>query len=413
MKAAIHFNMPIAFDGYRYTGIYTQQINAFGKLSRYFDELFLLLPVKYQHGRPWPEELHLDWNKTRIIELPYFVGDHICSLDGLLKMPIALPMALARITKVVEECDVIGAAVPSIFGNLTSLLAVAKRKPVFHYVRGDKELTLSAMYPRGLAHKFFKITSSFLESYVRWGVRNGIPTFVVGIGLVKKYEAEIREGSLLRVAAPVLTNDFFPPPDRWNRIPSLEKARILYVGRLSPEKGVHVLIQALAFLRDRHAMEPEVSIIGDGPEREHLEKLSESLKLSKVKFMGFVPHGAPLAEFYQNADVLIVPSIAEGFGAVIAEAMACGLPVIASDVGGIPTIVRHGINGLLVPPNSAGALADAIKHLLSSRELWICFSQAALETAELYREEPQIREMVGAVIACYGLDSSVQKNIIN
>jgi len=76
-----------------------------------------------------------------------------------------------------------------------------------------------------------------------------------------------------------------------------------------------------------------------------------------------------IGRFYSQADVFVLPSSYEPFGIVFAEAMSCGLPIVATSAGGIPELVAHGENGLLVPPNDVGALAEAIASLAADREL--------------------------------------------
>lgn len=135
-------------------------------------------------------------------------------------------------------------------------------------------------------------------------------------------------------------------------------ARLLSVGRLSSEKGHDVLLRALAELR-RAGTDAELVIVGDGPERPRLESLAATLGVSSaVRFEGTVL-GEQLREALAAADLFVLPSRSEGFGVVLVEALATGLPVVATRSGGPADIVAPE-DGVLVPPDDASALARGI-----------------------------------------------------
>jgi phosphatidyl-myo-inositol dimannoside synthase len=128
-----------------------------------------------------------------------------------------------------------------------------------------------------------------------------------------------------------------------------EPPHVLYVGRLSEEKGVRELAEATQGL-------PRV-VVGDGP----LRRLFPDA-------VGFVPRSA-LGPYYERAAVVVCPSRREGYGAVAREALAHGLPVVATAVGGLPDVVRDGETGLLVPPQDPAALRAALERLLGDAQL--------------------------------------------
>lgn len=135
----------------------------------------------------------------------------------------------------------------------------------------------------------------------------------------------------------------------------------LVVAYLIQEKGVHVAIQALKDLPTNVVL----WIVGDGPERLPLERSAESLGVrERIRFCGLQTEVSP---FMQAADCLVCPSLwEEAAGLVILEAMACGLPVIGSAVGGIPEFIKHGQTGTLFPAGNHVALAAHICQLYSS-----------------------------------------------
>src|SRR3712207_9168479 len=101
-------------------------------------------------------------------------------------------------------------------------------------------------------------------------------------------------------------------------------------------------------------------VVGDGPDRERVHALAAAHP--RVYLSGFVEHTAVPAVL-ASLDVLVLPSAYEEMGSVLTEALASGLPVVASDVGGIPEVVHHGVTGLLVPPGDVDALAAALDRL--------------------------------------------------
>jgi colanic acid/amylovoran biosynthesis glycosyltransferase len=147
---------------------------------------------------------------------------------------------------------------------------------------------------------------------------------------------------------------------------------LLQVCRLVPKKGVDIAIQAVARARAL-GLEVRLAVIGEGPERRSLEMLSDTLRMRE--FVSF--HGAKryseLREAFARADALVQPSRTTADGdtegghpAVVLEAQAQGLPVLATLHADIPMVVQHGKTGLLVPENDAHALADAMRLLLAS-----------------------------------------------
>lgn len=150
--------------------------------------------------------------------------------------------------------------------------------------------------------------------------------------------------------------------------PERDEFVVGYVGRLVPEKGVDLLIRALAKLTGKWRLE----IIGQGPERASLEQLIRDLKMAdRVTFTGQIP-SVRMADFYRDLDAVVVPSRTlsnwkEQFGRVIIEAMACGIPVIGSDSGAIPDVI--GEAGLIFPEDDEEALTQHLCALMSDTTL--------------------------------------------
>jgi glycosyltransferase involved in cell wall biosynthesis len=135
------------------------------------------------------------------------------------------------------------------------------------------------------------------------------------------------------------------------------------LGRLSSEKGVDVFLQACAILL-AGGTKFSALIGGDGPERGQLADLAHRLGLAaNVRFLGTV---TDTSKFYASIDALVIPSRSEGLPNVLLEAIAAGLPIVATRVGEVPIVLRETGVGLMIEPNDAQALADAIRSLLTN-----------------------------------------------
>ncbi|MDP9428451.1 MAG: glycosyltransferase, partial [Actinomycetota bacterium] len=173
--------------------------------------------------------------------------------------------------------------------------------------------------------------------------------------------------------------------------PEAGRPRIGYVGRLAPQKRADRLVQAFARMREPASL----VVVGDGPDRERVHALAAGLP--RVHLTGFVEHTAVPAVL-ASLDVLVLPSAYEEMGSVLTEAMASGLPVVASDVGGIPEVVQHGVTGLLVPPGDVDALAAALDRLAADPGLRARLSAGARARAAEYAW-PLLAARVAAVYA--------------
>jgi phosphatidylinositol alpha-mannosyltransferase len=174
---------------------------------------------------------------------------------------------------------------------------------------------------------------------------------------------------------------------------------ILFVGRLEPRKGLRYLIEAYARVKN---VLPQSRLLVVGPytvpDRLPFEREMGRLGLTDVHFIGYVPDDE-LARYYQSSHVFCAPSTGfESFGMVLLEAMAAGTPIVASDIEGYRNVVTHKAEGLLVPPQDADALANAIIHVLQHPELGRSMGQHGQATAFRYSWD----EVADRVLDCYG-----------
>lgn len=144
---------------------------------------------------------------------------------------------------------------------------------------------------------------------------------------------------------------------------------ILFLGTLGPHKGPDILVKAMPRII-KEIPDAMLLFVGKGEMEKELRLLSKKLGVNKhIKFAGFVGDSFKKALFYKSADIFAFPSFSEIFGIVNLEAMACGIPIVASNVGGIPDVVKDEENGLLVPPGDSEVLADVIIYLLENEDV--------------------------------------------
>lgn len=151
------------------------------------------------------------------------------------------------------------------------------------------------------------------------------------------------------------------------------------VGRLSPEKGFDVLIRAVGELA-REGCDVELAIIGDGDERDALMQLIRSLGLAdRAALVGFRPD---LGGWYEAMDAFALSSRREGLPNVVLEAMAMSVPVVATNIAGLPKLIANEENGLLVEPDDVGALASSLRRLYDNAQLRARLGRTGRETIE-------------------------------
>jgi glycosyltransferase involved in cell wall biosynthesis len=151
------------------------------------------------------------------------------------------------------------------------------------------------------------------------------------------------------------------------------------LARLDPRKGIRILLDAMPHLLPEY---PEALLLvgGAGEEKEALERQARALGLAdRVVFAG--PVHEP-RDFYRRLDLFVLPSLDEGFGLVVLEAMAMGLPVIGARVGGVPEILTHGVNGWLVEPGDSAGLAAGIRTLWADPALRRQVAEEGRRTAQ-------------------------------
>ncbi len=247
-----------------------------------------------------------------------------------------------------KKYDVIHAhyAVPQ--GFLGVLLKRVRRKPLVVTLHGS-DITLLG---RGTARFLVKFVLDNCDAII------AVSEFLKREAL--KLGAEEEKIRVIYSGVPGSGAPAFKPVEKFE----LQGRIITFIGSLVWQKGVDILIRAFRDVKEKFP-DAELVLVGDGREKNNLQKISRELGV-RANFLGYREDPGSVLE---KSAVLVLPSREEGFGLALLEAMAAGVPVVASRVGGIEEIVEHGYNGILVEKENPEELAERIIRVLEDREL--------------------------------------------
>lgn len=224
---------------------------------------------------------------------------------------------------------------------------------------------------RSLAHAHERTVGRFLA-------RRSTRVIAVSDGVASHIERRFGRGTPIHVVPNGVDHQVFHPPaaTRQGR-----QVQLMFVGRLVANKGPDRLVEAFAVLRHRQR-DVGLTVIGDGPMRGFLERRARELGVADaLTFMGF---SDDVAHHLRSADVLVRPSLTEGMPLALLEAMASRLCIVASDVPGNASLIRHDDTGLLVAPDDAVALVSALERVVADPALRGRLAAAAHEDADKY-----------------------------
>ncbi|HEY0214478.1 MAG TPA: glycosyltransferase [Paenirhodobacter sp.] len=178
-------------------------------------------------------------------------------------------------------------------------------------------------------------------------------------------------------------------PARYGRIEGPRGKHVIFIGRLAAVKGLPLLVEAFARVQAKHP-DARLSIVGDGPERKPAEARVAGLGITDtVTFHGY-QSSDEVADLLARSDVMVLPSFAEGVPVVLMEAMASGLPVIASRVAGVQELIEDGVSGYAVAPGDIDSLSERLDTLLSDPDL--CARMGVAGRAKVMAEFDQAAE---------------------
>jgi len=370
------------FDGERY---YTY--GGFGdyvrELSNHFSGADLIVPV--YRGDPPEGSYVMSSDKIRIKPVATYENE----LGLLLKFPLIFLQIAFRI----RGSEVVNIRLPDMVGVAGWIWCRLYGIPNFVSVTSDMRQFLKNKYStrtRGLVKKGLK---AWIKLYLFWEnlIVSKEISFLQGRTLKERYKDVGK--SFLWISSSLRKEDILGEP---KFITDSKELNLLCVSRITRAKGLSFLIKSLHELRDR-GVEARLTLVGKA-ERDILDELFTNAKKSGiekyVEYKGLIPHGRELYACYDKADIFVLPSLWEGTPKVLLEAMARGIPIVASDVGGVSNVVVNGENGIIVPPGDPEEITSSVIELYQDKALRRRMSDKNREKARRYVLSDQVGNMM-------------------
>lgn len=337
------------------------------EVSRRFAALLLFgraIPEYSSHFVPLPPDVEL-------VELPYYRD--LRQLPSVLRASVP---TLATFWKELGRIDILWVFGPHPLGLPVILLALLRRKRVVLGIRQDSV----AYFRARLAGSDWTpaiVPIRVLDRAYRLLARR-LRTVVTGPEIARSYGGEgPRLLAMIESVVPAADVALQPPSADWSN-----EIRLFTVGRLEQEKNPLLLVEALGRLEQERPGRYRLIWVGGGPMDEAIRRHAEALGVSdRIELAGWVPFGPALMKLYRESHAFVHVSFTEGVPKVLVEALAAGLPIVATDVGGVGSILDEGRAGLLVPPADLEALVAAIARITDDGELRERLSTRALELA--------------------------------
>lgn len=377
MRLAIFFPVRVCDND----GEYTEESNQFYQflpLKEYFEEIDLVVMLKRDVNSRLPNVV--DLSGFNIYTLPFCRNGYELHIKKLPNMIFSLTKLFLKYRHRWDAILIFKSFLPN---HISYLLAKIFGKPIVFYINGCHEIfrwDLSykvQRFPKKFAgwflSKYYELVSKLMIKHAVTIVdskevfdlfKNGKKHLYRTFSTTVKSGDIIQEKEIQRDLTDVLT--------------------LLTVCRVHPQKGLEYLIEAVGKVK-KSGINVELNVVGplmgvafgnyEGLLREKVSYLGLS---DHVKFIGTVGDRGKLKEFYKNADVFVLPSLSEGSPKVIPEAMACGLPVISTDISSIPDLIQDGVEGILIRPKDVDGLANALMRLAQDPGLRYRIGKAAL-----------------------------------
>lgn len=349
------------------------------EFAKHFKKILLCVPVKYEKILT-NQQIYSE--NIKILPLPWF--------ENRIELLKKSKMIIANMKKGIHDCDIVYAMGPNDIGVMGMALAKLKKKKFFISLDTDRaEIIKTRNYGVIKYNTKYFMNKKLLYPYIRKVAWN-VPAFVTGDMFMGKAPAwhqwvkstytsesigEYRKMAPWKINKPI---------------------RIVFAGRFSPEKNIEMLMKASSKLWNEGFL-IELFIIGEGALEKKLREECVNNKWQFVRFMGYISNKELIKMNFCDADIFVLPSKEERQGKVLLEAMACSIPVIASNAGGIPAVIKHGYNGLLFNPNDFCNLCETIKSIINNEKLRSILIENGYRFAKKHTLDLEIQKIVNIV----------------
>src|SRR5215211_2674566 len=355
-------------------------------LRPHFDGLVLIGRVDPKPGR----EHYAVPDDVEVAPLP-----HYASLKDTTGILSTLPATLRAIWVALGRVDAVWVIGPVPTSIPVAVLGLAQKKRLVLGVR--RNLPLYVRHRLGGKRWAPALGAAYvLEALFRLLARR-TPTVAVGADLARLYSGGA--APVLELAVSLVSEADVPALSAGTHNPDVgHPVELLSVGRLDPEKAPKMLLKALALLEKRTPGRYRLTIVGDGQLENQLRAEADRFG-DVVRFLGHIPNGPELFKLYRASDIFVHVARTEGLPQVLTEAQAAGLPIVATDVGGVRAGLGGGDEALLVPPNDPEALAAAIARLASDSDLRAVFRKRGFAQARTLTLERQAARLAAFILS--------------
>jgi phosphatidylinositol alpha-1,6-mannosyltransferase len=354
----------VCYQGHFYNG--SDAIIDYAYLTRYltyYDDIQVL--VRTHNVDQMDESLpQIDGDRVSVVPLP--------DPQSPWRAVMSLPALIRGIVRAVRKSQACYLKMPDVLGTLVGLVLLCMRRAYVVEVVADSY--------EGIRHakkKMFgcELYARFFDRLTRYIVSRAATVTYISQYLQARYPHPKPDRQFVFCSVDISEADRGRPRGRDDF--DVTPFRLVAAGRLSAEKGHVHLIRAMASVIDMSKGRVFLEVLGDGPERPALEAEVKALGLAThVRFVGLVKRGAPLHQFLDRAQLYVLPSLTEGMGRGLIEAMARGVPCVATAVGGVPEYLEK---DCLVPAADPAALANIILTAMNNPDTLVKWSAANIE----------------------------------
>ncbi len=361
MRLAVFSGQYFWFDGKHYSTdeAFVKFVTSF---YPYFEKIVFCDAVRKERKT---QAYVIDSSKTEVCPLPNF------SVYSFWKNILVIYPKIYRVIRDnIRHWDIIWLPGPHPVALLFAYVCHRQRKPFFQVVRAN---LIEQVRHRNQGIKMYcAVAVAAILEHVSQRLARKHLTFTVGKEMYNAYK--IRGGRVHEIAVSLVSERDIEDTLRTKSFELHKPIRLLTVGRLDPEKGLSFLVEAVEVLAKEKRLSVVLQIVGKGLKGGEERRLRQGVKKRRltrhIRFLGYISYEPELLRLYRESDIFVLPSLTgEGFPQTLFEAMACGVPIIATKVAGIPYLIEDGENGLLINPASPREICEAVDRVTSDPKL--------------------------------------------